>query len=145
MHKQAAQWTRGETTTGSKLATRVIVHERHGMPAQEVDVPYPMDGVVDRVAEWILDTGASYNLIDVRDVVQPTERLRKAQPPKCVTGANGLITLDTVVDTLIPALQESCMAYARPGTANALSMGELCLERVQICLGTVRASHILGW
>ena len=105
MHKQAAQWSRGEPTLGSQLANKVRVQGNHGMTAQGIEVPRPMDGVVDRVTEWILDTGASYNLIDVRDVVLPTERLRKALHPKCVTSANGLITLDTVVDTLIPALQ----------------------------------------
>ena len=98
------------------------------MPAHVAPGLTPLHGAVDFVSQWIIDSGASYGLIDKDDVVDSEERCHAAGTPRVVTSANGIITLDTEVVTIVPTLQESITCFVRAGTANVLSLGELCVD-----------------
>ena len=83
----------------------------------------PLNATTDDVPSFLVDSGASHALIDLKMVVNPEVRVRPAHVQRNVNTANGVIRLDKVVDTMIPSIQEVITAYGRDGTANVLSMG----------------------
>ena len=81
----------------------------------------------DFVKEWVLDTGTSNSVISREDVADP-ERIRPAAKSKKALTANGVITMDKVLDTWLPALSDYIPAFVLKSTPNALSIGRLSTE-----------------
>ena len=77
---------------------------------------------------WIVDSGASYHLIDSKNVTELAQMMREAAYPRRVRTGNGIVELDQEVETMVPGLQLLLKAYIREGIADALSLGMLVGE-----------------
>ena len=83
---------------------------------------------LDRVSKWMLDTGASYHMINYDSIVNPDERIRVPAEIIVVNTANGPITLDEELDTPIPVFQRLVTVKVGRWVSNILSVGLLCKE-----------------
>ena len=77
-------------------------------------------------SKLMLDTGASYHVMDSKVVRRPKERIKQSIDGKRVSTANGLVTLDREVETNVLSLQEVLNAYVQDNTPTLLSVGKLC-------------------
>jgi len=76
---------------------------------------------------FIVDSGASYNLINRSDITEEESySLRKVTPGIEFWTANGIVTADFVVEIWVNDLQSHFTAYVLDDTPNALSMTILC-------------------
>ncbi len=85
--------------------------------------------MIDDVPDWIVDSGASYGIMDIRHVRDASDRVKPARKVRTVTSANDVIKLSQEVDTHIAALQEDFTVFTKKDTASVLSLGEMCLEK----------------
>ena len=74
----------------------------------------------------MLDSGASYHILNRGSVVDPQARIFTSDQGKVVDTANGKLELVEQVYTPIFALQETVTAYVCPNSSNVLSLGQLC-------------------
>ena len=74
----------------------------------------------------MLDSGASYHILNRGSVVDPQARIFTSDHGKIVDTANGKLELIEQVHTPIFALQETVTAYVCQNSSNVLSLGQLC-------------------
>ena len=83
---------------------------------------------VDRVHHWMVDSGASYSVLNTACFIEPRSRTTNLGTPRCVATANGDMMLKSTVETFIPSLGINVVAYLADKCTNILSMGELCTK-----------------
>ena len=82
--------------------------------------------VVDKVKRWIIDTGATYHMIDTKLVYDANDRALTGIPIPVWT-AGKVIDLQTTVETHVPFLG-TIVAYMYTDTVSVLSLGKLVVE-----------------
>ena len=84
--------------------------------------------VKDRMPKFMLDSGASYHVVNEASIVDLANREIKLDKPMRVETANGTIHLGTQVDTHIPILGTSVRAYVAPKCTDILALGKICYD-----------------
>merc|ERR1712194_916199 len=75
---------------------------------------------------WMLDTGASYGVMDTRLARSVLQRIIESQTSKWVTTASGKLNLNEYLDTKIPSLNETVRVHVYEGAPSILSVGKMC-------------------
>ena len=75
-----------------------------------------IDSEMDTNSTWILDTGASFHMIDEKHVIRPKDRIRDSVRVRPVQTANDNTVLNKEVDTFVPPFirrMRYCICFQR--------------------------------
>ena len=82
-----------------------------------------------RVSQYVLDTGASYHIINKGAIASRSQREYAAPRPVGLDTANGKINLSMQVDTDVEVLSLQLTALIADRASNLISLGRLCMEQ----------------
>ena len=127
LHDQVGTWlASGTTAARDSYLSRA---NQHNLDVQ-ANATHGCDvGQIDAMPDWILDTGASKHLANSNHVNDIEFRQRVTERDTILLTANGFANFNKVVDTIIPSIQETMTVLVKPGNPNALSLGQLVMDR----------------
>ena len=98
---------------------------------EELPVPAvaatPADYEIPRLdSTWILDSGASYDLVGQKEVAAFSRQIRRSSEPITLLTANGPVPATRSIKLDVPGLEDYPEHYVLRDTPNALSLGKRC-------------------
>ena len=103
-------------------------HTSDGAPIQAVAAT-PVASTVPRLnTDWIIDSGASIDLVSQADVAGFSKNVRRSSNPVSLSTANGVVPATRSIVLDVPGLEDYPEHYVLQSTPNALSMGIRCMK-----------------
>ena len=109
----------------ASLMARTAPHEH---PIQAVAAAPVRNDIPRLDTNWILDSGASYDLVSQADVATFSRHVRRSPNPITLLTANGVVPATKSITLDIPGLEDNPEHYVLQSTPNALSMGIRCMK-----------------